>query len=187
MSQVVIGWYYHQVYRSSSIARGGLVLAIFSKMLRLREDSEVGSRAMTLMVSDVQRISMGFVYIHEVWAAAIEAAIFTYLLQDSMGLTSLCVLGLAVACMLASLAISRITSKQQQVWLRAVQKRLAATQKMLSALKAIKMMGAEKRVSGLVSGLRVDEMAAAKLFRTLLAVSAMLCEFLPVLYRRPLT
>jgi len=162
------------VYRCSVIARGGLVLAIFSKTLRLKENPETESRAMTLMVSDAQRISAGFAFVHELWAAVIEAAIFTYLLQDSMGLTSLCVLGLAIFCMLASSAISRVTSQQQQVWLQAVQKRLAATQKMLSTLKAIKMIGMEKRVSLMVSGLRVDEMAAAKLFRSLLALSAML-------------
>ena len=79
--------------------------------------------------------------------------------------------------MLLSSAISRSASQEQQKWLLAVQKRLRATQEMLSSLKAIKMMGMERRVHRLVSNLRLDEMRAAKTFRKLLAITAVLCEF----------
>lgn len=71
-------------------------MAIFSKMLRLPEDASTESRAMTLMVADVQRIATGLSYLHEVWAAVVEAAIFTYLLQDRVGAPSLTVVGLAI-------------------------------------------------------------------------------------------
>ncbi|KAK0651013.1 P-loop containing nucleoside triphosphate hydrolase protein [Cercophora newfieldiana] len=171
---VVTGWYYHRGYRCASIAQGGLVLAIFSKMLRLREDAGTESRAITLMVSDVQRISVALVSIHEIWAAPIEVAIFMYLLQNTMGPTSLCVLGLAATCMAVTSTISRSMAEQQGAWLLAVQTRLQATQKMLSDLKAIKMMGMEKRMSDLVSTLRVNEMAAARPFRSLLAASSII-------------
>lgn len=79
-------------------------------------------------------------------------------------------------CTLLSTALSRLTSKEQQKWLQAVQKRLGATQKMLASLKAIKMMGMERRVHRLVSNLRLDEMTAAKTFRKLLSLTAVLCK-----------
>ncbi|KAK3293679.1 putative multidrug resistance protein MDR [Chaetomium fimeti] len=171
---LVTGWYWHHVYRSSTIARGGLVMAVFSKMLRLPEDASTESKAMTLMVADVQRIATGLSYLHELWATIIEAAVFTYLLHDRVGHSSLVVIGLAIVCMLLSSVISKSASRAQQKWLNAVQSRLRATQKMLSSLKAIKMMGMESRVHGLVSSLRLDEMRAAKPFRKLLTMTAVL-------------
>ncbi len=79
-------------------------------------------------------------------------------------------------CMLLSTVISRFTSQEQQRWLQAVQKRLGATTKTLASLKAIKMMGMERRVQVLVSNLRLDEMRAAKTFRKLLSLTAVLCK-----------
>ncbi len=71
-------------------------MAIFSKMLRLPEDAATESKAMTLMVADVQRIATGLSYIHELWATLTEAAVFTYLLQERVGTASLAVVGLAI-------------------------------------------------------------------------------------------
>ncbi|KAK3900029.1 P-loop containing nucleoside triphosphate hydrolase protein [Staphylotrichum tortipilum] len=171
---LVTGWYWHHVYRSSTLARGGLVMAIFSKMLRLPEDAATESKAMTLMVADVQRIATGLSYIHELWATLTEAAVFTYLLQERVGTASLAVVALAIICMLLSAAISRSSSREQQKWLQVVQTRLAATKKMLSALKSIKMMGMDVRVHALISALRVSEMRTAKPFRKLLTATAVL-------------
>ncbi len=77
-------------------------MAIFSKMLRLPENAGTESKAMTLMVADAQRIATGLSYLHEVWAAVAEAAIFTYLLQDRVGTSSLAVVGLAIGATLPS-------------------------------------------------------------------------------------
>ncbi len=84
--------------------------------------------------------------------------------------------------MLLSAAISRSSSREQQKWLQVVQTRLAATKKMLSALKSIKMMGMESRVHALISTLRIDEMRTAKPFRKLLTATAVLCKPPPLCY-----
>jgi hypothetical protein len=172
-------------------------MAVFSKMLRLPEDASTESKAMTLMVADVQRIATGLSYFHDLWATVVEAAVFTYLLQNRVGTSSLAVVGLAIGmsvslvahlamqtnseaavCMLLSSVISKLASREQQKWLNAVQTRLRATQKMLSSLKAIKMMGMEGRVRRLVSNLRIDEMRAAKPFRKLLLSLRFFVSFL---------
>lgn len=57
---------------------------------------------------------------------------------------------------------------QQQVWLAATEKRIAATRKMLASLRAIKMMGATHRVDHMIESLRHLEFKASKSFRTLL-------------------
>lgn len=68
---------------------------------------------------------------------------------------------------LGSTYIGKQIGTQQQIWLAATEKRITATKKMLSSLKAIKMMGASERVGRLVEKLRSLEFAASKSFRTL--------------------
>lgn len=72
--------------------------------------------------------------------------------------------------------VGRSLGPQQQVWLAATEKRIAATSKMLSSLKAIKMTSAGERVGAKIEALRVDEYAASKGFRNLLVGSIMSCE-----------
>ena len=71
-------------------------MSIFEKVLRLGEESSIEAKATTLMISDVQRIVGGLVYIHEVWAGVLETALATYLLQRVMGVSSVAMLGLAL-------------------------------------------------------------------------------------------
>jgi ATP-binding cassette, subfamily C (CFTR/MRP), member 1 len=72
------------------------VISIFDKMLELRSDSSIESRAVTLMISDVQRIVHGLSYMHEVWAGVLEAAFATWLLQRQWGPSCFTMLGLAL-------------------------------------------------------------------------------------------
>lgn len=76
--------------------RGGLVTAIFEKVLRLREDGESESTAMTLMISDVQRIIKGAEFIYEALAGILETSIATYLLYRQVGLACFTMLGLGI-------------------------------------------------------------------------------------------
>lgn len=79
-----------------SIIRGGLIISIFEKVSRLPEDGGIESQATTLMISDVQQIVGGLIYVHEVWAGVLETALATYLLQRMMDVSSLAMLGLVV-------------------------------------------------------------------------------------------
>jgi ATP-binding cassette subfamily C (CFTR/MRP) protein 1 len=75
--------------------RGGLVDAIFEKMLKLKQDKQTEAKVMTLMISDVQRITRTLSYMHELWSAPIETGIAVWLLWRQIGPSSLSVLGLA--------------------------------------------------------------------------------------------
>lgn len=69
---------------------------IFDKVLRLREDKEMESRALTLTINDAQRISTSLTYLHELWAGLLETGLATWLLWRQVGPSSLTVLGLAL-------------------------------------------------------------------------------------------
>jgi hypothetical protein len=66
-------------------------------MLRLREDKEIESKALTLTINDAQRISTSLTYIHELWAGLLETGLATWLLWRQVGPSSLTVLGLALS------------------------------------------------------------------------------------------
>jgi ATP-binding cassette subfamily C (CFTR/MRP) protein 1 len=68
--------------------------SIFSKTLRLSTDADSESRAMTLMIADVQGIVGSLNHLNEVWASIIETALATWLLERQVGLASLSMIGL---------------------------------------------------------------------------------------------
>lgn len=76
--------------------RGGLIDAIFEKMLRLRQDKAAEAKAMTLMIADAQRIMSALSWMHELWAGPLEAVLATWLLWRQVGVSSLTVLGLSL-------------------------------------------------------------------------------------------
>ena len=74
--------------------RGVLVSSIFSKTLKLRTDADSESKAMTLMIADVQGIVGSLNHLNEVWASMIETALATWLLERQVGLASLSMIAL---------------------------------------------------------------------------------------------
>ncbi|KAM3454998.1 hypothetical protein NHJ6243_008687 [Beauveria neobassiana] len=129
--------------------------------IRLREDSNIESTAMTLMISDVQRIIKGAEFVYEVFVGIIETSLATYLLYRQVGVACFTMLGLGLA---------RILSVQQQAWLSAVQTRIGATKRLLDSMKPVKMMGSEGRVGAVVKEFRDLEIHSAKYFRTLACI-----------------
>ncbi|KAM3522971.1 hypothetical protein NHJ13051_005364 [Beauveria bassiana] len=166
--------YWRQVFRNATMIRGGLVTGIFEKVLRLREDSDIESTAMTLMISDVQRIIKSAEFIYEVFVGIIETSLATYLLYRQIGVACFTMLGLGLVCGGGSVWIAQILSVQQQAWLSAVQTRIGATKRLLDSMKSVKMMGSEERVGAVVKEFRDSEIHSAKYFRTLACVSVLL-------------
>jgi hypothetical protein len=74
--------------------RGVLISSIFSKTLKLRTDADSESKAMTLMIADVQGIVGSLNHLNEVWASVIETALATWLLERQVGLASLSMIAL---------------------------------------------------------------------------------------------
>ena len=101
------------------MVRGGLVMSIFEKVLRLPEDGGTEAKATTLMISDMQQIVSGLTYLHEVWAGVLETALATYLLQRMMDISSMAMLALVVgengpACYLSELIRHPLTTPWRQ-------------------------------------------------------------------------
>lgn len=76
--------------------RGGLVVVLFDKLLRLAENPSVESQAMTLMFSDTQRVMTAMNYFHELWAGVFDTAIATWLLYRKTGVASFAMLAVTI-------------------------------------------------------------------------------------------
>jgi ATP-binding cassette subfamily C (CFTR/MRP) protein 1 len=70
--------------------------------------------------------------------------------------------------MVGSLAATTLVMSRQAMWLEAIERRIAATTAMLSAMKGVKMCGLTEVLSKTLQDLRVDELRISKKFRKLL-------------------
>lgn len=65
--------------------RGSLVGVIYAKTLKLQSSKAQDSAALTLMSSDVDRISLTAETAYEIWAGIVEAAVGVWLLERQVG------------------------------------------------------------------------------------------------------
>jgi ATP-binding cassette subfamily C (CFTR/MRP) protein 1 len=78
---VSTGFYWHKQLRCLTIIRGSIVTAIYQKTLEVSD----GAASITLMSTDVERITTGMRYIHELWSNIVEVGIGTWLLERELG------------------------------------------------------------------------------------------------------
>jgi ATP-binding cassette, subfamily C (CFTR/MRP), member 1 len=75
--------------------RGAIVSKVYTKVNETSITDFDDSAALTLMSTDVERVTNGLNVVHEVWANVIEVTIGIYLLQLQIGLTALTALAIA--------------------------------------------------------------------------------------------
>ena len=65
--------------------RGGLISLIFRKTLELDMGAMVDAAPVTLMSTDIDGITQGFQYIHDIWGFFIEIGVGLFVLQRYVG------------------------------------------------------------------------------------------------------
>ncbi|CDM37008.1 hypothetical protein DTO013E5_7172 [Penicillium roqueforti] len=158
--------YKREMYRMIAMARGSLVSLVYSQTLQM-PDSYDESAALTLMSTDIDRVTVGLQNIHEVWARITEIAIGMWLLVDQLGAVAVLPIGLIVVCTFANSQLSKLIVGKQKVWNAAVQKRIAITASMLGSMKSMKIMGMTEVVESSVQEYRRKEIQSAMGFRWL--------------------
>jgi ATP-binding cassette, subfamily C (CFTR/MRP), member 1 len=69
---------------------------------------------------------------------------------------------------MGSLVVMGLVMKRQELWLKAIEKRIAATTAMLSSIKGVKMCGLTEVLRANIHDLRMRELEISKGFRKLL-------------------
>lgn len=178
------------------MVRGSLIAIVYSYTLDMALSSPDQSAPSALMSTDVERICTSLRNVHELWANLIEAGIAVYILETQLGIACIspailalgmsilescslfCSLKKFIGCGFATLFLSSHIGQRQGVWLKAIQKRLKVTESTLGSVKGIKMMGLTDLLSGVIQGMRVDELNLSLKYRQLLIVSILLCKLL---------
>jgi ATP-binding cassette subfamily C (CFTR/MRP) protein 1 len=172
------------------MARGALVSMVFSKTLTVSAhvNAGKGSNTLTLMSTDVGRISRGLDGLHEIWASPIEVGIAVWLLERQMGaaciVPSIIALGkhtqsssfvdnktiatnLHLASTFSVIRLTKLIGPAQVAWNKGVQQRLNLTSSILGNMKEVKLLGLSDRWSKEIQALRVRELELSKKSRTL--------------------
>lgn len=95
--KVCTGWYYYLNYKVTTKVRGGLIMALSHKMLRIKQEKGIESKVLTMMIGDLQRITAALRFAQEIWIAPIETAISTWLLWRQVGPASLAALAIVLS------------------------------------------------------------------------------------------
>lgn len=177
------GAYQHKANRMATVVRGSLVNAIYAQTLDLSVISLDESAAVTLMSSDVERICAAILSIHSLWSSPVEIVFAILLLQKEIGVALLGPLFITTLAISGPFLISRHMGKAQKTWIERIQTRIDATAKMLQAMKGVKMLGLNSKMSSIIYQLRLDEIAKSlkmrKLFVIMLAFGNMSDIFAP--------
>jgi ATP-binding cassette, subfamily C (CFTR/MRP), member 1 len=163
-------WYFQE--RFVIMVRGILVLAVYEKTTELRMPADGDSGALTLMSTDVERITRGILDLHEYWANTIQIALSCWLLQRELGPAFAASLGVVALSTLTAFGIGKLLGPRQKAWMEAIETRVGVTAAAISQMKLVKMSGMTKPIQSYVQGLRVREIEIGGHWRMLLAAAA---------------
>ncbi|KAF4774111.1 ABC transporter [Colletotrichum scovillei] len=171
--------YQYHNFRFATRLRGGLIALLYRHAVHTREVDSGEITAVTLMGTDVERIFGAMSMFHSVWASLLEIAIASWLLGRQLSVACLAPILLVLVFIAATSRISVATKTAQMRWIERIQQRLRVTTVILGDMKAVKMLGFGRVMTGVLQRLRVDEVETSKSFRKLL-VTTLLLSLTPI-------
>lgn len=177
-------WYFHR--RMLTMARSMLVTETYIKATKTRLGTGDDGAAVTLMSTDIERINVGFLSMHETWASLIQAALASWLLYNQLGAAFAAPIAVVTVCFLGLGILVKFTGDSQRAWMAGNQKRVGLTATVISSMKNLKISGLSTTVRDYVQALRVSELAAGSRFRKITIIAA-LFGYIPFLISPPLT
>ena len=156
-------WYFHE--RALAMSRSALGGVIYKKTIASKIPGDPA--ALTLMSTDIERIRLGFLNLHEFWANTIEVGLASWLLQRQIGTPFVAPLFVVLCCILGGAYVNRFTSTRQKDWVSRIENRVGWTAGVISGMKHLKISGLTEPVGELIQRMRTDELDYASRFRTI--------------------
>ncbi|OJJ66267.1 hypothetical protein ASPBRDRAFT_189063 [Aspergillus brasiliensis CBS 101740] len=155
----------HQMNRLVVGIRGGLMSLIYHKSGDLSITAVEEKSALTLMSTDIERLTISCADAHHAWTAVIEIGVALYLLYAQLGI-GLLGPGLCFGCaVVAMAACTRLYPRYQNAWIEAIQERTSITSTTLRSIRNLKLLGLSGVMGRLVQRLRVHENVVARKLR----------------------
>ncbi|KAF2449993.1 putative multidrug resistance protein [Karstenula rhodostoma CBS 690.94] len=164
--------YWHHQLRFLVMLRGSLVTTVFKKATDLSLGQFDPAESVTLMSTDVERVSRGLLDMHELWANMVQVAIATWLIKVELGVAAVAPVAVALVTLGVSMWLASFTTAFQMAWLAKIQERIGLASSVLSSMKIIKIIGLSTRVGMKLEQARINEMRVAGKFRLISVLSA---------------
>ncbi|KAK2778498.1 ATP-binding cassette [Colletotrichum kahawae] len=145
--------------------RGALVGLINNKSLSQHSVGFDDAKAITLMSTDAENVGQSARQFHETWAQIIEVLIGTVMLARQVGWACVVPFIMIFFCFRMSKYLAQNLQSKQRNWNEATQKRLAMTTSVLSSMKGLKMIGANRDAKWPIQELRDEELHMASRVR----------------------
>lgn len=157
--------------RAVSKARSALVTAIFQKMTELNS-THLDTKILTLMSTDVERITQGGLYpIHDIWANTIEVILASWFLHRQLGVAFIAPIPVVSASVVSTSFIARLTGPAMSKWTQRTEARVRLTTAVVASMRALKISGLSESTTRLLQKYREDEQRIGSAYRILLVVS----------------
>ncbi|KAK3353395.1 ABC transporter [Lasiosphaeria hispida] len=160
-------WYMYTAYRTMAKVRGGLVATIYRNMLKIRAETANSSAALSLMSTDVDRVTMSSYIIVNIVPNLIQIAIALYILSVQLGATAVAPIILCVACAAVAAHVSKLVPPRQGKWMAAIQRRVGITSDIIASMKGVKVAGLSEKAEAQIQGLRDFELVQSIQYRKL--------------------
>lgn len=157
--------YQHSINKLKLMTRSALVGLIHDKTMKSPSIAYDNGGATTLMSTDADSLDGIAEMVHETWAQVIEVLIGIGLLASEVGWIWPLPLFLIYLCSYMSRFVAKHLQPHQKAWSNATQSRIAATTSVLSAMKDVKMLGLQHKLTHRIQQLRDGELWAASKLR----------------------
>ncbi|GAM36282.1 vacuolar glutathione S-conjugate transporter [Talaromyces pinophilus] len=158
--------YNHMIYRFIAMFRGATSSLIYEHGLNIPDGSlDDRSAAITLMTTDIDRISACLVNLNECWAQSIEVVVGITLLSIRIGWVSIIPVIITILSGVGSIQISKHIGGRQKVWVDAVQRRIAITTSMLTEVQTVRRIGWSNTLAKMIQEKQNEETRRMEGFR----------------------
>lgn len=166
----------HISFRAMAKIRGSLVSIIYKNMLTIRADSGNSSAALSLMSTDVDRITMTSFNFVNLLPSLIQFAIALYILGDEVGASCVAPVIVCLLCVAGAGVIGKMIPPRQKQWMVAIQKRVGITTNIVGSMKGVKVAGLSGKAESQIQDLRDYELDKSVSFRKVQVSSLMFSE-----------
>lgn len=152
-------------FKTMAKLRGAMVTIIYKNMLTVRAENANSSAALSLMSTDVDRITFTTFNIVNLGPSIVQLGIALGILGTQLGASCVAPVILCILCGVAAAYIGKLVPPRQRRWMAAIQKRVGITSDVIGSMKGVKVAGLSDKAETQIEGLRTYELDKSVSFR----------------------
>ena len=173
LPQLTTRWYTHIAYRCMAKIRGALVTIIY-KMLAIRAETGNSSSALSLMSTDVDRITLTTFSTVDLIPSIVQLGIALGILGSQLGGSCIAPVVLCIFCGAIAGRLGKLIPPRQRKWMAAIQKRVGITAETIGSMKGVKVAGLNDKAEQQIQNLRNYELQQSTAFRKIQVVTLLM-------------